>query len=639
MALAFNSASYPWLQKALRYRAWILVGLTILLVLVVRVRLREVPLERDEGEYAYAGQLMLQGVPPYVEAYVMKLPGTYAAYAVIMAVFGQSASGIHFGLALVNVASIVMMFLLGRKLLGEAAGVTSAVAFALMSLSPAVLGLAAHATHFVVLFALAGLLLLLKSLESQVSSPKSKVQSPESGSTHHASRFTHHPLSTLNPQLLVAAAGLCFGLAFLMKQHGLFFGVFGGIYLLRVRVGEWLAASGVRTQQPGIRSLRERTEFSFAGPASRTSLVRIIRDLSLFALGWVLPYGLTCLVLGLAGAFHQFIFWTITYAGQYASAIPLVHGPEVLRTAINAVVGPNLGFWVLPWVGALVMWWEARLAAGNPRAETRRPKSESGGADHVSRFTFQASGIPYARFFLMAWLFCSVASASVGLYFRAHYFILVLPALALLTGVAVSRGLYLLKHDQTIELFLALPILGGFGIAVCAALIGHGAVWLTLPVDTSMRSIFGSNLFAETAHVADYLKAHAAKEDRIAVLGSEPEIYFLSRRRSATGHIYTYPLMEEHPYALKMQEQMIAEIERTRPAYMVFVDDTYSWLARPESPQRLFEWWKAYWAAEMDLVLTIDVQEGLGRGTDMDKPMAADAPPPNHILVFKRRGG
>lgn len=37
------------------------------------------PLERDEGEYAYAGQLMLQGIPPYQLAYNMKLPGTYAA--------------------------------------------------------------------------------------------------------------------------------------------------------------------------------------------------------------------------------------------------------------------------------------------------------------------------------------------------------------------------------------------------------------------------------------------------------------------------------------------------------------------------------------------------------------------------------
>src|ERR1035441_9218220 len=113
---ALNKVSSPGLWSVLRYWAWILVGLTILFVVVVRVRLREMPLERDEGEYAYAGQLMLQGIPPYREIYAMKLPGTYAAYALIMAVLGQTAAGIHIGLALVNVASIILMFLLGRRL-------------------------------------------------------------------------------------------------------------------------------------------------------------------------------------------------------------------------------------------------------------------------------------------------------------------------------------------------------------------------------------------------------------------------------------------------------------------------------------------------------------------------------------------
>src|SRR6516162_6814086 len=130
------------LEWARRNRAWLIVGLAILFVVFIRVRLRDMPLERDEGEYAYAGQLMLQGVPPYKEAYNMKLPGTYAAYAVIMAVLGQSPAGIHFGLMLVNLASIVLMFLLGRRLLDDAAGVVAAVSYALMSLSPSVLGLA-----------------------------------------------------------------------------------------------------------------------------------------------------------------------------------------------------------------------------------------------------------------------------------------------------------------------------------------------------------------------------------------------------------------------------------------------------------------------------------------------------------------
>src|SRR5215469_5211493 len=106
----------------------------------VRVRLRDIPLEGDEGEYAYAGQLILQGIPPYKEAYNMKLPGTYAAYAVLMAFFGQTPAGIHTGLALVSAASIVLMYLIGRKLLDETTGIVAAVSFGLLSLSPSVLG-------------------------------------------------------------------------------------------------------------------------------------------------------------------------------------------------------------------------------------------------------------------------------------------------------------------------------------------------------------------------------------------------------------------------------------------------------------------------------------------------------------------
>jgi hypothetical protein len=51
--------------QMLRHRSWLLVGLLVLFALIVRVHLRSIPLERDEGEYAYAGQLMLKGIPPY----------------------------------------------------------------------------------------------------------------------------------------------------------------------------------------------------------------------------------------------------------------------------------------------------------------------------------------------------------------------------------------------------------------------------------------------------------------------------------------------------------------------------------------------------------------------------------------------
>ena len=110
--------------------AWLLVALTIVLAGAIRYRLADVPLERDEGEYAYAGQLIRHGVPPYQLVYNMKFPGTYYSYAMILTVFGETAHGIRIGLLLVNAATVLLVFLLGRRWFGASAAAVAAMVFA-----------------------------------------------------------------------------------------------------------------------------------------------------------------------------------------------------------------------------------------------------------------------------------------------------------------------------------------------------------------------------------------------------------------------------------------------------------------------------------------------------------------------------
>ena len=141
--------------------------LVLALNFTIRWRLRDVPLERDEGEYAYDGQLILQGIPPYQLAWNMKFPGTYFAYAVLLAVFGQTTAGIHLGIILVTSLSTILMFLIGRKLLGPAGGLLTAFFFVILGALPPAFGLAGHATHFVVLFVCAGTLALLSAGEKK----------------------------------------------------------------------------------------------------------------------------------------------------------------------------------------------------------------------------------------------------------------------------------------------------------------------------------------------------------------------------------------------------------------------------------------------------------------------------------------
>lgn len=557
------------LRQNLTNRAWIFVLLAILFSVAVRVRLRDMPLERDEGEYAYAGQLLLEGVPPYKEAYNMKLPGTYLAYAASMAVFGQTPTGIHLGLAIVNAATIWLMFLLGRKLLDPAAGAVAAVTYALMSLSPDVLGLAGHATHYVVLPAVGGILVLLSALEQR-------------------SRWRHF------------AAGLLFGLAFVMKQHGVFFGVFGGVYLIWVR---WAAVKfGTGDGGLGTKRFPRRRASGSRRMANEDALdwVGLVKELAVYSAGCLLPYLFTCLWLWAAGVFPDFWFWTVSYGSKYASSVPLVKASDLTSAMLRAVVGPNLIFWLLPWVGMLMMWWDERLDREY-------------------------------RFLLSALFGFSVLAISVGFYFREHYFILLLPVLSLLIAVAVSRSLQLLQGDQSIELFLALGVVVVTAVAAGAVLFGNGAVWLTKAPATVVEDIYGTSVFADARSAAGIVAAETKPETRIAVLGSEPEIFFYARRRSAFGHIYMYPLMETHPYAAKLQVDVIAQIERVQPDYVIYVNQPFSWLWRPESETKLLDWWPRYWEKNYSLVQTITTRDGDSRSA----PAAATSD--SYLLILKRK--
>ena len=195
-----------------QYWYWITLAIIILTAAAIRVHLLGVPLERDEGEYAYAGQLILQGIPPFAQVYNMKMPGIYAAYALVMSVFGESQVAIHLGLLIVNAATTLLLFLLSRKLFNPITGVAAAAAFALLSMGQQVQGIFENAEHFVILPAIGGILLLVNAVDS-------------------------------NKRSTLLAGSVLLGLAFVMKQHGAAFIAFGGIFLFFKEVGrkpfEW----------------------------------------------------------------------------------------------------------------------------------------------------------------------------------------------------------------------------------------------------------------------------------------------------------------------------------------------------------------------------------------------------------------
>jgi Dolichyl-phosphate-mannose-protein mannosyltransferase len=526
-------------HKALPF-GWCLLAVIVFgLVLVIRIRLLEIPLERDEGEYAYAGQLMLQGIPPYKLAYNMKFPGTYAAYAVIMSIFGQTIGAIHLGLLLVNAATIVLIFLLGRRLMNPTAGIAAAMSYAILSMSPSVLGLAAHATNFVVLPVLGGTLLLLNESDRQ--------------------QFGR-----------LFASGLLFGLAVLMKQPALFFIVFAAIYLVSKGVQR-----GTRLSDISLESL-------------------------FFTVGVILPLGIALLLLWRAGVFDRFWFWAIDYARQYGTLVPLSEAPQIFLRSVREVVGAGWTLWMLAGIGVVVGLLDNRVRA--------------------------------SVIFLLGLLLASALAVCPGFYFRYHYFVLVLPAISLLVGAAISEFSDLLAGRTILVRFMPLLVLCA---ALSAPILSDRTLLFTLSPVEACRRIYPESPFPESLRIAEYVREHTRLDDTIAVLGSEPQIYFYSQRRSATGYIYAYGLMEPQKYARQMQEEMMGEIERARPMYLVSVVVNDSWLWRPGSERLIFNWANQYTAQNYAAAGFVNITPTETDYYFGNAPSSVDSLK-DYILIYKR---
>lgn len=127
----------------------------------LRAPFLSVPLERDEGEYAYIAQRALHGEVPYRDAFDQKPPGIFVIYTAIFLTLGQSTQSIHAGMALWTLASMILLYRLVSRRGGPEAGLVAALALSVMTIDPSFLGNAANTEIFMILPVIGGLLCLV----------------------------------------------------------------------------------------------------------------------------------------------------------------------------------------------------------------------------------------------------------------------------------------------------------------------------------------------------------------------------------------------------------------------------------------------------------------------------------------------
>ncbi len=528
-----NSVHSPFAATA----CGIIAAAAAVAAIYVRLRYLNLPLERDEGEYAYSGQLLIDHVPPYKLAYNMKFPGTYGAYAIIMALFGQSIAAIHLGLLIINCAAAACLYIIGQRLADAPAGALAAAFYLTLSLSPWVAGLSAHATHFVVLPILCGWAML-----ATAGSPM--------------------------PAWRALAAGALFGVAVLMKQPAALFLPFGCVAVFRAN-------------------------------AESMSLKNRAAACAIFIGGASIPVIGTVLALMLAGVGARFYQWTFQYARAYGAELSIADGARLLRAELPQIIGCYWPIWLVALLGCFAC------------ALLRKMRRHA--------------------VILLSFVISSVVAVCPGFYFREHYFILVLPAVALVAAVTLR-----LPDALRLTGVASLSVAIAAGIIVFPFYRERELLFDRSPV-TLFQSLYWPNPFVAAIPIAKFIRERTSPSDSVAVLGSEPEIYFYAHRHSATGYIYTYALMEPHGRAAEMQREMAAEVEHSKPKYVVVVGVDTSWLRRASADQWIFNWANDYLSRGYELAGVVNLVSA--DRTDfllpVDRPV--ERPVENYLLVYLRR--
>jgi 4-amino-4-deoxy-L-arabinose transferase-like glycosyltransferase len=475
--------------------------LILLSTFILRMRLLDVPLERDEGEYAYMGQLILQGTPPYTEAYNMKFPGIYFLYAGIVWLFGETHTGIHFCLLLVNLLSIVLLYVFARKAYDDWTAAAAAGAFALLSMSYHVQGFWANAEHFVLPFIISAYLFLLLSLKK-------------------------------NRIVYTFISAILFGCSALVKQHGAFFGILGFLSML---VLLWQT-----------KAHEKKTYWKYMGA---------------FMGGVLLPLLVCFFYLAYAGVLHNFYLWTFAYAREYTSLVQTMDIQYYFVSSFFPLWQHTTLIWIVAGVGFIAL--------------------------------FAVPQTKLSNILNLGFFIASMIALSIGFYFRPHYFVLILPSVSMLFGIGARFIFQFFSMAKSFVVRFLPPI-----IIIALAFLGSLAAHWDVLVQASPARVtiinYGYNPFPYSQMIANIIKEKTGKEDRIAIIGSEPQFLFYSQRRSATSFIYTFSLTEDQPFAEQFRREMIHQIVSAKPKLLVFTHVVPEWYGKSKGELEINTWFFPY---------------------------------------------
>ena len=166
--------------------------------------------------------------------------------------------------------------------------------------------------------------------------------------------------------------------------------------------------------------------------------------------------------------------------------------------------------------------------------------------------------------FALIWLGVELVLASISGRPYDHYFIMLLPPMALLTAALISEILAHTHAPANLGRRVRSPAMMAslFALVMLRPLLG------ALVLRARTGGIVPARASSQVVQTADYVRAHSSPADRLLVWGLSGGVYFLAQRPAASKYLFAFPLLTR-TYGDSVAPDFLAELRHAPPALIV----------------------------------------------------------------------
>jgi len=265
-----------------------------------------------------------------------------------------------------------------------------------------------------------------------------------------------------------------------------------------------------------------------------------------YAVGIAAPVIFFAIILLKNNAWDNFYQFAIIEAGKYAKGIPWADGKQMFKGTWTMFFGENKFIIVSSFLACLLIWF--------------------------TKTTWQN------KLVLLLLLISSWLTITPGLRFYNHYWLMLVPVLAMSAALLSQIIIDVLKRI-TNAVLAQYAVIALFFIVLFIQVVKNKSYYFSFDETELLRNTYGINPFPEIKYIGEFLNERKKADDKLLLVGSEPELYVYTNMDAATRHPYfTYIMLDTTltPKVHQWQKEFLEDLQNNKPRFIVYTNQLFS---------------------------------------------------------------